>query len=757
MAQGASKTLLILAGGASVAAIAWGIWRSTQVPLAVVLSTRAVVATTAVATSAPASKPVPPSDFIGVVRDAYPEFPATEPLAIPAELREGARLILREPIYLDSLGDLWITRADAPATTKIFKTAADDQVHLTRERVLFVHHVLDDAGQWQPQIVCGDPDGNFVLISADGRLNLGKRFAYRWDRACEWNSTANEGFIVPTDRGVSIFRPRSLPVEMHYDFFGSSPGPTSEPSTGPGGGPSSQPEPSTQPIGDPQFLLDMRGLLAWIPWDETHTGSAGAARFVDGKWQPLGPDQGWPRKLLHLVPLIGGGVLQLVINDDGTVSETRAQMDAEAVDSKGVIPLIDQLSDPDPKVREGASAELTRYGPGLWPILEKTMDDQPPEGQMRIRRLLAAKENPALGRMTLLPGKVRVLSRLEDGGVLLAADGGVSTPASDPALPPIVTSPAHISIRPDRPIDLAPAPLVQDLSPDAHFDIAPDEWLVTDGSHGPQRLLGNHVEAMLHKTERQFSQFVGIDRKGRWLFRQPNQAMPTLILDPSLPDVTPRLPAWVDPVSSEVVGWDDAGWPVVMRNDNAWALHAEEWSPLPPPGPQRKLYKSLDEMPASTVATKPATTLASTTQAASMPMLIFHDSDGSDYFDGQNMLELHRPDGSVVRWPLPPEAVGTGEVHLLRAGDDRLFLFNQPGRVLRFVATPNGPEPFKLEATFARQIPNTDHFTRVWLDPAGRIDLEYDASHLTILFPDGRIPRAISEKMPAAQLKDDEQ
>jgi hypothetical protein len=133
------------------------------------------------------------------------------------------------------------------------------------------------------------------------------------------------------------------------------------------------------------------------------------------------------------------------------------------------------------------------------------------------------------------------------------------------------------------------------------------------------------------------------------------------------------------------------------------------------------------------------------------------DSDGSQYFDGVNTLEVHRSDGSIIRWPLPPEAVGSGEVHLLRAGDNRLFLFNQPGRLLRIVATPKESEPFKLEATFTRQIPNTDHFTRVWLDPAGRIDLVHDTNHLTILFPDGRTPRAIAEKMPAAQLKDDEE
>jgi hypothetical protein len=746
----------------AIAAIAWGIRRSANAPPPLPPIARPTPSTTSAPATIASTEPQPPHDFMSLVLQAYPEFPSTQPLPIPAELHEGARLILHDPIYLDSFGDLWITRPDAPPTQKIFKSITDDQVHLTREHVLFVHHFLDDSQEWQPQIIAPDADGSFVLISADSRLNLGKRYAYHWDRAFDWNSTTNEGFVVPTDTGVSIFRPRSLPVELHFDFAG----PTTAPSTD-----ASAPAPLAA---GPQVLLDMRGLLAWIPWNDATPGSHGAARFVDGKWQPLGPDQGWPEKILHLIPLVGGGVLQLIQNDDGTVTQSLGQLDAAPIDHKLVDPLIQQLSDPDPTVRDAASAQLTRYGPGLWPILEKELDDQPPEGQLRIQRLLAAKQNPTFGPMTLLPGNVRVVSHLQDGGVLLVADAGITVPANDPAQPPLSTVPAYITIRPGQPIALAPPALVQDLPPDAHFDIAPDEWIETDSTRGPCRLLGNHLEPLLCKSELQFSQFVGIDRKGRWLFRQgtfekptnstaptaaspasagtssgysqPNQPTPTLVLDPNLPDATPRLAAWNQPVQCDAVGWDDANWPVVVKGDDAWGLHAEEWSPLPAP-PARKFYKSMDDIP-------PAPT---PTTATTQPAPILKDSDGSAYFDGADKLELHRPDGSVITWPLPTAAVGTGEVHLLRTPDNHLFLFNEPGRLLRIVPTPKAREPFKLEATFTRQIPNAHHFTRIWLDPAGRIDLESDPNHLTILYPDGRIPRAISEKMPEEQLKDDEE
>src|SRR5205085_1041729 len=65
-------------------------------------------------------------------------------------------------------------------------------------------------------------------------------------------------------------------------------------------------------ISNPQLLLDSRGLLAWIPPSQTAPGSRGAYRFVDNKWQPLGPDQNWPTSIIHLVPLLDGSVLQII-------------------------------------------------------------------------------------------------------------------------------------------------------------------------------------------------------------------------------------------------------------------------------------------------------------------------------------------------------------------------------------------------------------------------------------------------------------
>jgi len=89
---------------------------------------------------------------------------------------------------------------------------------------------------------------------------------------------------------------------------------------------------------------------------------------------------------------------------------------------------------------------------------------------------------------------------------------------------------------------------------------------------------------------------------------------------------------------------------------------------------------------------------------------------------------------------------------LIRAGDDRLFLFNAPGRLLRIRSTPAGPQPFKLEAVFTHRIPNIDQPSRIWRDPAGRIVFAYNNDTLAICFPNGRIPPEIAKKMSAADL-----
>src|SRR3954454_2335151 len=60
--------------------------------------------------SAPATLPGKPVEYMDVVRLNYPDFPTTQPLIVPAAMQEAARLVISDPIYLDAVGELWITR-----------------------------------------------------------------------------------------------------------------------------------------------------------------------------------------------------------------------------------------------------------------------------------------------------------------------------------------------------------------------------------------------------------------------------------------------------------------------------------------------------------------------------------------------------------------------------------------------------------------------------------------------------------------------
>ena len=108
-------------------------------------------------------------------------------------------------MLVDEVGDLWITRADAPSVAQIVrKWDARDQARLTRDRVAFAYRTVDEKGHVQPQVIVRRSDGKFDLINPDGVLEIGSDKAYRWDRALWVKRERDEGLIVPTDTGVAI-------------------------------------------------------------------------------------------------------------------------------------------------------------------------------------------------------------------------------------------------------------------------------------------------------------------------------------------------------------------------------------------------------------------------------------------------------------------------------------------------------------------------------------------------------------------------
>jgi hypothetical protein len=459
--------------------------------------------------------------------------------------------------------------------------------------------------------------------------------------------------------------------------------------------------------------------------------------------------------------------------------------------------LVDDLSDTDQAVRNAAYDKLSQYGSGIWPILEKLLPTEGPEAQARMRQLLKQKVVPTLNGMVLLGNKtLNLAARLADGGTVFYAEAGVSIPYPDnPDAEPAYRVPAWISIRPGRPIELLPESMTSDLTAgQSRLYANGNDWIVTNDLRGPRRFVGNGYVTLLRKSEHDFSDFLGMDRRGRWLFRKPPgthattaptatepaasspppvtsaSTMPsakddeTLIIDPTLPDPTPRLPVWVLDIADEV-GWTKAGWPVTKKN-SAYALHENGWQVLneseeifdkpedvppqvEPPPPNSPAATQPATIPATSFSTPthtPATT-APATQSGDSPILT--DRQGTRYFGGLTDLRLVPRKGAAMTYALPAVATGVGPAWLVKVADGRLFLFNQPGRVVCLKPTPGKAEPFKLEEIFTHHVPTVKTPTRIWVDPAGRIAMAWE-NQLAIFFPDGYIPPPIAELMLGA-------
>src|SRR5688500_7368421 len=111
--------------------------------------------TTVPATRAAATAPTgPPKTYAELLKVTQPALPSTQPLSSPVSLPDAAHFVLTEPLTLCARSDLWITRSDAKPVEAILKTAVNEQTHLTRDRVLYVHWTLDDKGKWQPNVIC---------------------------------------------------------------------------------------------------------------------------------------------------------------------------------------------------------------------------------------------------------------------------------------------------------------------------------------------------------------------------------------------------------------------------------------------------------------------------------------------------------------------------------------------------------------------------------------------------------------------------
>jgi hypothetical protein len=308
--------------------------------------------------------------------------------------------------------------------------------------------------------------------------------------------------------------------------------------------------------------------------------------------------------------------------------------------------------------------------------------------------------------------------------------------------PPRIVSPDYLVVRPGQYIQEAPVEILQQLAKTPSVTAMRSEWIINSQQDGPLRYLPpNQFVPLQRLSERQFSQLAAIDSRGRWVFRAPDTTAPTLIIDPTVPDPAPRLAIWLIDTASDS-GWDKDDWPALTQQNSNWIISNRDWEVL----------DSKDTMQTDISQLKSARQSSATTRDG--PVLL-SDSDGNRYFDGQTTLTVMTPAGRRRVWPLPDDCVGTAgqPPWLVSDGAGHLFLFNNAGSILRIRPTPGAAQPFVIEAVFNKNIPPFQDIRRIWLDPAGRIAVAYNQSHLAIIFPTGQVPPELNDKILPQDLR----
>jgi hypothetical protein len=693
------------------------------------------------AATAPAIEPAAPQPaprtYMDVILKQDPDFPTTQPVP-PVEISSAGHILLQDPTYLDPMGNLWITRPDAEATETVLKKAAKQQANITREDVNFVHWQRDEAGNWVPALVVPNARGNgFEILTQHARKTIGEGKAYDWARAV---SLGKDRIAVPTDTGMSLF---VVPLDLlnSKSVVPEYPSPPLA-KTGDGHGPV-------------QFAFFNDFPIIWFPPQGKYPGSSGGYRAIENAWFKLSPEEGWPVGIMQLIPLYDG-VVQLIADGPDTVKLAMVSLNSKPEDEDKIIRLIVNLSDPDPKKRTQANDELLKFGPALWPIAERMLDASPPETRARLKDLLRNKISPLLGGMNIIGSKLKLVTRYPFGGALFYCERGVSIPRGEES--PDVVVPAWLSIVPGDRVRLVPREIVRDLSPDKQILVPIDNgrWLVYDDVEGFRYLLeGVGPMPLLRPDEKKYDHYLGIDAQGRFLFRSSSSPTPTLVLDPTLPNSNSRLPVWR--ISYPEVGWDNENYPAMLDGAQRLRFKAAGWEAIEPEK-GGKFFNKPEDLPAwpplTLPTTQPGATRPSTQPdwpaAGEKPLLV--DAERNYYFDGKESLRVIRKNGSRVVWPLPPTATGEHRPWLVQTSDHRLFLYNEPGRMLKIRPTPKSEEPFKLEATFTRRIPNTDQVLRMWVDPLGRICMAYDGKWIAIMFPKGYVPPETRDIIPGPEL-----
>jgi hypothetical protein len=641
-------------------------------------------------TTAPASTRPLVRTWEDVLRAHHGEAANVQPLPVSADLADAAPLVIRDGIHLDSRGHLWITRHDAPPIADVIATAANEQVHVVRESVRYVHWVFQN-GQWTCVPLVAREDDT-VLASNPRKQVLRAQTQADFARALSLQGVA----FVPTRAGVAALRFEPSGVEALLTVFPSIAN-TSAPT---------------------QMLLDGRGLLTWVPWKAATPGSKRPQRFLDGAWTDT--DQiDWPERIVHLLPLADGTVRVLHLADGDAATISTVALEKREVDAARATALVRDLSDPDPAVRETATRELTALGSGAWAVLERLLPDQSPEAQTRLQAILAERLTPTLGGFSPVNGEVRIAQHLRNGGVVLQAPQGWRTIGADGG--ETIVPHGFLLIVPGAPPSLPPDPLLEQITQGHRLENFGPEWIAESPADGVLRLVGNSFEPILPTRFAAFSRFVGIDARGRWILRKPADDGETLVLDPTVANPIPRMPNWLIALGpDQSIGQTPDGWPVTKSGD-AWALKADGWEllknaelrPIEPPASTQSALVSSDGrsllLPDASGVARPYPLPAELPSAAAAPFVVLADQRTVLMASEPGKIHRLRVEGDTLRLlathtrHIPLDALPTA-MWLDPAG--RLVLAYPPDRLV--IAFPDGRVPRSMQNLMPARSPREE-------------------------------------------------
>ena len=524
----------------------------------------------------PATRPAeeePPktlTSYLDVLRDARPDYPATRPLERPVGLDEADRVSFDVPLYLDAAGNLWLSHPRGESAADVVAGDLQRQTFVTQEPVEFAWW----KGGPRVELIVRRADGGHDWVHETGRASVPASDAgdYDFDRAFP----VGDSLVVPTVGGAAVLTPAGRPEdpERFLRRYGNASGASGDGTV----------EVAAVKLFDgenpppTEIRTDGVGLLAWVPWDDglDVPGGTGVARHFGGAWSVLPAGDGWADRPVHLMPLADGSVLQIAVDDAGDAGDAEMRtlpLNEFTVDRAAIEQLVANLTAYDRSTRDAAFAQLSQAGAAVWPVLEELKESARPRARAEIEQLLATRDSPTLGGLIPEPGPVRVRSRLDDGGAVLAYDEGVAIP--DVAGVSVLRRPAYLIVRPGKRVGPLSDLLVSELEADLAADLYAygDELIVGGDGEGPRRFGLNHFAPVLGEADQHFDVPLGIDRLGRWLFRQSvDDTGRTLVLDVRLADPAPSLPTWVIETGElGEAGWDPADWPT-MKLGGAWRL-----------------------------------------------------------------------------------------------------------------------------------------------------------------------------------------